>query len=603
MCHFFITITLSYSLQEDEVGMLLHGVLGSLVTDLGDAWGYSSDANSKSSSSGNEDNRGSFCFTASLTRLPSTVSLPGRAPGQKQGQGQGQGQQERSFAVLNLSSDRAFWEAYVDKVHIVPWLTPSPATKTKGVGAGGGEESVSDHLGALTAPWSLEDKEEKEEDGGGSSASSSSSSASHFTVRLLERDAHSAPLLQPTLSLSLPGLLADRQALLPTLWRLPRVFCFDEFVSSLNMLEATSTEKESDTKKYPILSSFMSMFATDPAQLHALRFLPQVFEWFHRLRRHYSGHITREEARLRTHLDCLHDVASNDPGGHWAGVFTGYSQAWNASWSNVQKYGCIQFSPDFRAIQMGPDVPLTFSLPNAMDEGNCPLALTHFLVEKQNTFAQLLDEYFLLQQREHRPQQPQQLRRAGTRGGEGDATATASARRVGVVSSRFLTPAHTIRCDLHADLVPLLEKHCLLRPSSSSSGGAAAAAGGGGGKYDFAKAERLLVERFLLDVPAVDLEMPGFTFKNEQHLQGSTTALLVYAHLLCCAVLCSPCLLWLFLCVLLIVTSLVCSLMADNWMCGLVICCRWYGSSSPEIKANTPFLRDHTRYVFTVLYR
>jgi hypothetical protein len=71
-----------------------------------------------------------------------------------------------------------------------------------------------------------------------------------------------------------------------------------------------------------------------------------------------------------------------------------------------------------------------------------------------------------------------------------------------------------------------LEKHCLLLPSSYSGGGGRGNSGGGGegvgggGKYDFAKAERLLVERFLLDVPAVDLEMPGFTFKNEQHLQG-----------------------------------------------------------------------------------
>jgi hypothetical protein len=220
-----------------------------------------------------------------------------------------------------------------------------------------------------------------------------------------------------------------------------------------------------------------------------------------------------------THLDCLRDVASSDPGGHWARVFRGYSQAWNASWNNVQKFGCIQFSPDFKSIQMGADVPLTFSLPNALDEGNCPLALTHFLVEKQNTFAQLLDEYFLLQQRGGGLMQQSSSSSGG--GSSGDT----AARRVGVVSSRFLTAAHTIRCDLHRDLIPLLEKHCLLLPSSSTSGAAGNVGGGGSSKYDFAKAERLLVERFLLDVPAVDLEMPGFTFKNEQHLQGGMAPL------------------------------------------------------------------------------
>ncbi len=142
---------------------------------------------------------------------------------------------------------------------------------------------------------------------------------------------------------------------------------------------------------------------------------------------------------------------------------------------------------------MSADVPLSFSLPNALDEGNCPLALLHFLTEKQNTFAQLLDEYFLLQQKE---------KKQGS-----DSTV----RKVNVVSSRFLTAANTIRCDLSNDLIPLLEKHCLVVSDAFESVT---------GKYDFAKAERLLIERFLLDVPAVDLEVAGFTFKNEQFLQG-----------------------------------------------------------------------------------
>jgi hypothetical protein len=509
------------SLQEDEAGLLLHGVLGGLLAGLGEALGYTCSGITPSTSTSSTGSSASSSSSSSARRfsfargLPADVALPGRTPG-----GNG-GSLERSFAVLSLSSDRAFWEAYMDKVHIAPWLTPAAVSGR----AGGGGGSLSEHLGGLTAAWSLEEEGEGEEGSG---------SASHFTVMLLERD--SSPLAQPTLLL--PALLPARQALLPALWRLPRVFCFDEFVSSLSMLEATaagstgSSARSGDYKKYPILSSFMTMFAADPAQLYALRFLPQVFEWFHSLRRHYSGHVTREDARSMTHLDCLRDVASTDPGGHWEGVFRSYSQAWNASWVNVQKYGCIQFSPDFKSIHMGPDVPLTFSLPNAMDEGNCPLALTHFLVEKQNTFAQLLDEHFLLQQRDGRQQQ-----QGGGGGGGGDPTT----RRVGVVSSRFLTAAHTIRCDLHRDLIPLLEKHCLLLPSSAPStaggGGSGSSSGGmgGGGKYDFARAERLLVERFLLDVPAVDLEVPGFTFKNEQHLQGKARPPMLAS----CAALCA----------------------------------------------------------------
>jgi hypothetical protein len=380
-----------------------------------------------------------------------------------------------SFATFGRSSDRDFWETYFDKVCITPWLTPTTANC-----------SLSDHLKVLTTAWGLDNDEY---DGNSDKAGS----ASHFTVVLLEKE--SSPLTRSTLQIS--SLLPDRRSLLPMLWRLPRVFCFDEFVSSLNMIEATYNGKlGGEVKKYPVLSRFMDMFASDAKQLHALQFLPQVFEWFSCLRRHYSGHITREDARKMNHLDALRNMASSDPRGHLTNVFTGYSQAWNSSWNNVQKFGCIQFSPDFKSIQMGADVPLTFSLPNAMDEGNCPLALTHFLVEKQNTFAQLLDEYFLLQKRDRM-------------NGAEDSTS----RRVGVVSSRFLTPAHTIRCDLHRELIPLLEKYCMLY-SSDGDGNTR------NSKYDFVKAEKLLVERFLLDVSAVDLEMPGFTFKNEQHLQG-----------------------------------------------------------------------------------
>jgi len=458
-------------LQEDEIGLLLHGVLSSLVSPLGVSLGYSDVEPSNFCSN-------PFNFASIVDKVPKN-ELPGRTTGNDGF--------ERPFTVLTLSSDRAFWEAYVNKVHISQWLMP----------ASGSGDSLSDHLGLLTAEWRLDNDDA---DGNNDKAGS----ASHFTVMLLERD--NSPLVQPTLLM--PNLLADRQALLPTLWRLPRVFIFDEFVSSLNMLEATSTSGKSgnDIKKYPILSSFMSMFASDPNQLHALRYLPEVFEWFHRLRRLYSGHVSREDARKMTHVDCLREVASNDPGGHWASVFTGYSQAWNSSWINVQKFGCIQFSSDFKSVRMGPDVPLTFSLPNDKDEGNCPLALVGFLIEKQNTFAQLLDEYYLLQNRDNRVEHV---------GGEKES----AARRVGVISSKFLTSAHTIRCDLHKELVPLLEKHCLLLPSSSKAGA------GGGSKYDFAKAEKILVERFLLDVPAVDLEMSGFTFKNEQHLHGGMAPL------------------------------------------------------------------------------
>ena len=137
---------------------------------------------------------------------------------------------------------------------------------------------------------------------------------------------------------------------------------------------------------------------------------------------------------------------------------------------------------------MNGETPLTFSLPNAVDEGNCALALIHFLVERHNAFAQLIDEYLLTESRMKVVAPPQ---------------------RAGAISSRFVSAAHTIRCDLQQDVLPLLEKHCFLQEGKEANQ-----------KYDFAKAERLLIEHFLVGLPVVDLEVPGFTFKNEQHLKG-----------------------------------------------------------------------------------
>ena len=43
--------------------------------------------------------------------------------------------------------------------------------------------------------------------------------------------------------------------------------------------------------------------------------------------------------------------------------------------------------------------------------------------------------------------------------------------------------------------------------------------------YDFDKAEKLLVDKYLSSITAIDLEMRGFNYQHEQHLQGGIVAL------------------------------------------------------------------------------
>lgn len=183
-------------------------------------------------------------------------------------------------------------------------------------------------------------------------------------------------------------------------------------------------------------------------------------------------------------------------------IFNGYSCAWNDSWSNVMRFGCIKFSSDYNSLRMSHNVPVSFSLPNELDEGNCPLSLIHYLIEKHNTFAQRVDEALLLRSRQSKL------------GNNVIDDEQIIIERVPLISSRFMTTAHTIRCDIEHDFIPLLEMHCMTNDDKTGSIA-----------YDFMKAENLIIDRFLADIPAIDLEMPGFRFSHEQHLQGGLSML------------------------------------------------------------------------------
>jgi hypothetical protein len=247
--------------------------------------------------------------------------------------------------------------------------------------------------------------------------------------------------------------------------------------------------------KFPVLWSFVTQ---DSKQIYSLRYLPQVFEWFRLLTLQYSGHIDRETARSESVGYIISQIEDPVIRRKWETAFEGFSAAWNGSWGNVQKYGCIQFSSDFNNLVSDSSIPVSFSLPNEIDEGNCPLALAHYLIDKHNNIAQLVDEAKLLRMR--------QTSKSSSSGGD--------INRLQVISSRFLTVANTIRCDIMNDFVPLIEKHCMIVSSVT-----------GKTTYDYLKAENILIDRFLADVCAIDLEMPGFTFSHEQHLHGGLASL------------------------------------------------------------------------------
>jgi hypothetical protein len=356
---------------------------------------------------------------------------------------------DQSSATMNHPTIRDYWEDFIDKMHILP-LT----TCTKDVLA---EKLMDAHRMY----------------GGGDELEGV---AGLFANELKER--------LPLQSIA----LENRRMSAPGLWRLAVSYSYEEFIVTLKQIPGGS-------EKFPLLSLITS---EDPQQLEALRHIPSVLEWFRLLRVNYNGLIDREHARSKTNADAIEEMArgSSQNLKKLEQIFDRYCTAWNESWSNVLRFGCIKFSSDYNSLRMSRDTPLSFSLPNEHDEGNCPLSLIHFLIEKHNTFAQRVDEAMLLRSRLVKPSE------------------SFVVDRVPLISSRFLTPAHTIRCHILHDLFPLLEKHCLINEDRS-----------GFLQFDYTKAENLLIDRFLSDIPAVDLEMPGFRFSHEHYLQGGMSVL------------------------------------------------------------------------------
>ena len=278
--------------------------------------------------------------------------------------------------------------------------------------------------------------------------------------------------------------LEDRKYSLPRLWLRTRHFSLEHFTMSLNM-------QQNAAERFPALTKFLQ----EEPQLRALRYMPQMFEWFRVLHKKCSGHLDRETARKKTVGDLFSELEEAERF-NYNKVFVGFTAAWNESWQYVQKYGCIRFPVDFNKVVMGESTALSFSLPNEQDEGNCPLALAHYLTDKHNSFVQVADESRLMRDKRSLAENGNSVGRS----------------RVEVISSHFFSNAHTILYDLNEELVPLLEKSCVTWSVDGTG-------------YDFHKAEVLVVDRVLSGLPAIDFEQRGFQYMFEQHLQGGLSYL------------------------------------------------------------------------------
>ena len=265
-----------------------------------------------------------------------------------------------------------------------------------------------------------------------------------------------------------------RRSTIPALLQYTRRFDFSHFQFTLGMVRGGS-------ERYPLLSSFLQQ---EPI-FRSLRYIAKVFEWFGMVRSKFSGHIDRDTAREKTCEDIINELEDTIRP-HWIEVFNEFCDAWNNSWSFVQKFGCLAFSSDFVHCRMELQTKFSFCLPNDKDEGLCPMALIEYLVSKHNELVQRVDEALLLRTKRSRQE----------------------ASRAKAISSRFLTSAHCFNYNL-SEFISFLEKQCVSAEVTTG--------------YDFAKAEARLIERYLTALPAIDLELAGFMFAHEQ--QGTMVGL------------------------------------------------------------------------------
>jgi len=271
---------------------------------------------------------------------------------------------------------------------------------------------------------------------------------------------------------------SERCLLVPGLWLFNKRFSFEHFKDTLNLLPGSS-------ERYPVLSFLLSQ---DQQLLNALSKMPEMFDWFKLLHNRFNKQIGRNDRKMNAEV--ISEVADERLRLRWQQAFMGFADCWNNSWSRVGRFGCILFSKEYSDMKMDLGQNITFSLPNPLDEGNCPLALVAYLNEQHNQLAHLIDEVIL--------KRNNKIVVEDSNDGE-------RAIRVPMVSSKFFTSVHAVKCDVHEQVVPLLEKYCLL-PNGKG--------------YDFAKAENIIIDRFFAGIHAINLEQPGFTFAHEQHIEG-----------------------------------------------------------------------------------
>jgi len=171
-----------------------------------------------------------------------------------------------------------------------------------------------------------------------------------------------------------------REAELPQLWAYRTPVTLDALHSRLGVHQGSA-------ETMPVLCTVLQqpLFPV----LRALGMLAGVFEWHSLVMNHFSGRITRANARSMKVGEFLGGLPPTDRG-RWDRAYAEFEGAWRIAWPYVERFECMELTENLKKVQLTRDSEMIWCIADSSNEGICPLALTQWLVERHNELVQVV---------------------------------------------------------------------------------------------------------------------------------------------------------------------------------------------------------------------
>jgi len=251
---------------------------------------------------------------------------------------------------------------------------------------------------------------------------------------------------------------------------MPQIWAYRSAVT-LDALHARLGQERQAAKLYPVLQTTLQ-HPNFPV-LEALGLLVGVFEWHQLVASHFSGRISRDQAKRKTIQEAIDEFPPADQE-KWIRAFGAFEKAWRISWPYIERHECLEIPEPLKTFMIDKTSALEFGISDPEGVGICPTALTQWLVARHNEIVQVV---------------------AGTYRVEG--------RKV---SSRLLSQHDAIKVE-GDEIMRFLKSRCVTY--------------GGGGKLTF---DLELLERQLrrqMNRPEIVVELRAFQWVGESFSQSS----------------------------------------------------------------------------------